>query len=254
MKRLLNGALLGIVLLGLLSCSDDDMGDMYSTRGAEEDKNMLDSSSKDLKKELVVLGETEFAAICLSMSKRIEGKKAKGNMSFFASIIHIGKVMSEENQTVDSYFDQLTNITFNEDGCCNALRAGGYGTWQWDNEREEFVMTKKHENEITFKFPATDDATDGDTACLTVTKLELNAGKFPNKGAVLENGTVLSEISTLRFNIKIKDELILTGNISNQFDESGYFKIVGMTFNPIPFMFTGEMGCDNERGYWVQTF
>lgn len=250
MIRLLNVVLLAIAVLSTQSCSKESMGDVYSSLGAEQDKNMLDLSTRELNDELAKLGETDFAAVCTSMSKRLEGKIHEGKMSFFASIIEIGKLMNE-NQTADCYFDELTSITFNEKGQCNALNEEGYGIWQWDEQTQAFIKVKEHATEIIFKFPAT-DALDGDTACLTITDLEINSNNFPNKGNVLENGTTITEVlSTLRLNMKVKNELILTSNISNQVDEDGNFKIVGMTFNPKPFTFTGEMGYEDNNGYWI---
>jgi len=253
MKRLVNVVMLAILIFGMFSCANDELTDTFSSRGAEQDKNIIDSSSKELDNELLALSETVFSKACHSMAMRLEGKDTGGNIALFASIINIGELMYE-NETNDCYFDELTNITFNEKGYCNSLKEAGCGVWQWDGQLETFIKVKEHDTEISYKFPATDDLL-GDTACLTITDLVLNNGNFPNKGAILEDGSVLNEmISNLKLNIKVKNELILTSNISNQFDNDGYFKIVAMTFNPKPFTFTGEMGRETQNGYWILAF
>ena len=250
MKRLLNVGLVGLITLGMSGCSSEDMSDVYSSRGAEQDKNMLELSTQELNDDIIKLGKTDFANICFSMSKRLEGKNLDGKEAFFASIINIGKLMNE-NEPADCYFDELTSIMFNEEGQCNAIKADGYGTWQWDKQTQAFVKTKAHDSEIAFKFPATDDLI-GDTACLTITDLETSNANFLNKGQNLDSSQTLNKIlTTLRLNIKVKDELILTTNISNKLDENGHFEVVGMTFNPKPFTFTGEMAREDQDGYWI---
>jgi len=248
--RLLSMIVLGI---GLMSCNKDSMADAYSSRGAEQDKIALELCSNELNKELADLAKTDFATMCQSMAKRIENKQLENNLAFFADIINIGKLMNE-TQKNNCFFENLLELTYNEKGYFGALKSEGYGVWQWDGQTQAFSKVSNHDTDIIFKFPAS-DALDGDTACLTITDFELHTGKFAEKGKILENGTILNEmLSQLKFSIRIKDELILTSNISNQFDTDGHFKVVGMTFNPKPFTYNGEMAREANNGYWMLSF
>ncbi|WP_430814583.1 hypothetical protein [Carboxylicivirga sp. RSCT41] len=242
-----------LVAVVVSSCSSDELMNAYSERGAENDKAILLASSDGLDDEIEQLGKTDFAMVSHSMHTRIEGAALEGNGRFVEALIDLGQLMYEAGSS-DCYFDELMEMTFDKEYYCNVLYDEGFGVWEWDDSRKNFIKIQEHESEVVFMFPAT-DATDGEIAVLTVTELSVYDGIFPGKGDVLEDGTVMSNaLEALRLNVKVGGELILASNVLSTFNAEGYYDDVAMTFNPKPYNLTGELARDDNKGYWMFSF
>ncbi|MBR8536520.1 hypothetical protein KDU71_13180 [Carboxylicivirga sediminis] len=236
-----------------MACESDVMMDAYSKHGVEHDKNVLKSSTESLNNELEQLSQTRFAAISHSMFGRLDGHEVSGNALFLQAVVEVGELMYN-NASQNCYFEELMTLTFDKDYYCSLLANEGCGVWAWDDTNSTFIKVKEHETDVVFQFPATNE-TPGDTALLTISDLAFYSGDFPNKGEVLEDGTVVEQaLEKLHFSIKVKDELVLASNVNATFTNDGYFQVVAMTFNPTPYNLSGELGKDEQNGYWMLTF
>ncbi|WP_439181643.1 hypothetical protein [Carboxylicivirga taeanensis] len=242
--------LAGVVLLA--ACNDDMSMEAYSNRGAEHDKSVLDANAEKLDDQLYQLSRTDFAILSHAMSERLSDE-ATGNVQFLKAVVNIGQLMYQ-NESEDCYFEELMKLTFDKDYYCSVLEKEGCGEWQWNGTTASFEKLKEHETDVIFKFPASENL-EGDTAVLTISDMLFYNGSFPQKGDALEDGTVLEQaLQKLHFNIKIKDELILASNVNASFSDDGFFEIVAMSFNPQPFNLSGELGVEDESGYWTLGF
>lgn len=242
---------LGVFVMA--ACESDEFMDKYSEWGAEYDKDVLKSSTDELESEFYKLSQTDFAKLSHSMNARLNENVVEGNVHFVKAVVNVGDLMYY-NDSQKCYFEQLIRLTFDKDYYCSVLYEEGCGEWQWDGPANAFVKVRDHNSDVIFKFPAGDDLA-GDTAVLTITDLAFYAGKFPDKGNLLEDGTTIEQaLEKLRFSVKVGDELLLTSNVNAAFTDDGFFKDVAMTFNPQPYNISGELGKDDVQGYWTLTF
>ena len=252
MKWLVKWLVLGSVLL-IVSCNNDETMDAYSEKGADVDKAFLEASAQGVEQELKALGKTDFALMCQSMNKRLSDVELTTNARFVEGIVKLGQLM-HDSQLLDSYFSELMSLAFDRDYYCNSILSQGFGVWEWNDDEKAFLKSGEHETDVVFIFPAT-DANDGPAAILTISDLAVYDGLFPGKGDQLQDGDVVkTALERLLFNIKVNDELILTGNVMASFTDQGYFKDVAMTFNPRPFNLIAELGKADIWGYWVLSF
>ncbi len=244
-----------VVLMALMqvACDKEVLTDVYSNRGVEHDKQVLKSSSESLDNELDELSRTRFATISHAMSGHMSEQDVTGNALFVKAVVGVGELMYN-NESKDCYFEELMSLTFDKDYYCSVLAQDGCGVWQWDGASGGFAKVEEHESDVIFKFPAT-ERLDGDTAVLLITDLAFYNGNFPDKGEVLENGTVVQQaLEKLHFSIKVGDELVIASNVNASFTSDGFFQMVAMTFNPTPYNLSGELGKDANDGYWNLAF
>lgn len=253
MKRFINVVMIGLVALLCVCCEKDNDELAYSTRGAEQDKTIIYNSSKVLNDELSQLSQTKFASLGYYTTQRLSDHELTGNAIFVKAIMSVGNTMYQQNSG-NCYFSELLNLAFNNDDYCKSIDISNVGVWQWDDDKKTFSKTENHNEAIVYKFPATQN-TEGDTAVMTITELDIYSGSLPNNGAILEDNASISEmLSSLKLNIKVEDELILSCNLWIQFTDDNFFESIALTFNPVPYTFMGEQGKLNTEGYWTSSF
>lgn len=253
MKYLELVVVLVIASISFVSCTNDEAGDMYSNRGVEADKAILNLSMQKVDEEILQLGQTDFAQISHSMSQQLNGQVLEGNGRFVEKVIKVGELMYQA-ECSDCCFEELIDLSFASSYYCQPLLDEGYGVWNWDQETGMFLKDEEHDSEYIFRFPVERDAT-ADTAVLVIYDIVVYDGQFPDKGNDLEDGTKVEKIiEKLNFNLKWGDQLALSGNIQANFSEAGYYEDLALTFNPQPYNLSYDLGKSESIGYWFSSF
>jgi hypothetical protein len=246
MKKLELMIVCWFVAVLLTSCTDDELSEMYSNRGVGKDKAALESSVQKVNAEIVELGKTDFALIGHSMMQELNGAEMNGNALFVQKIIEIGDLMYQANCS-DCLFEELLNLAFASSAYCQPLLNEGCGVWRWN--QGEFVKERDHQTDIVFMFPV--ENMSAEVAALTISDIVIYKGSLPGNDDQ-KNGN--QTVEKLNFNLKLGDELTLSGNVKASFSDEGFYQDLALSFNPQPYNISYDLGKSADSGYWFSSF
>nr|WP_321450350.1 hypothetical protein [uncultured Carboxylicivirga sp.] len=252
MKKHLQIPFLFLILTTLFSsCSKDDDTEQFSSYSAAEDKQNIVNAGIDLANETKGLAQTEFAKVSVNLMDYLKlGISSRQNWLY--TITEIGKNMNEE-AFIQTQFEELMSVTTNSCHDLSIIWNQGYGIWVWNTQISDFEQISDEGDEITFLFPSEANSTINNTSLRLYDFTNYN-GYFPDKGTILENGTVLNEIlQSLYLDMKVDDKLIASSNIIIDYSDWGNIENMNLTFNPIPYSFQAEMLTLNNNASWRYT-
>nr|WP_319400147.1 hypothetical protein [uncultured Carboxylicivirga sp.] len=252
MKKHLQIPFLFFILTTLFSsCSKDDDTEQFSSYSAAEDKQNIVNAGIYLANETKGLAQTEFAKVSVNLMDYLKlGISSRQNWLY--TITEIGKNMNEE-AFIQTQFEELMSVTTNSCHDLSIIWNQGYGIWEWNTQISDFEQISDEGDDITFLFPSEANSTINNTS-LRLYDFTNYDGYFPDKGAILENGTVLNEIlQSLYLDMKVDDKLIASSNIIIDYSDWGNIENMNLTFNPIPYSFQGEMLTLNDNASWRYT-
>lgn len=230
-------------------CSEDETSEAFSNWGVEQDKQNVENEGLALIGDLRDLSNTKFAVTGMEMAKMLSNESLATQNRFFGAIAGLGDAMGKE-ESVDQQFVVLKSIASNEGGILSSMWNEGKGVWEWNPVHNDFVRSSVEGDEIIYKFPASLES-ENNNATIRLYGFKVHTGEFPGSGESLGEGLVVDEmIQELYFSMHVDEELVATSNIINYFSQDGRFEDVAITFNPLPFSFTAELGRDNNKARW----
>ncbi len=237
----------GIMVFG--ACSKDETFESYSDLGVEQDKQNLENEGLKSINDLRDLSNTSFALAGVEMMKMLSSQPLAPQNRLFGALVGIGDAMGNE-KPVDQSFEVLKSVAYNEEGVFSAMWNEGKGVWEWNSVLNDFERVSTEGDEISYKFPSVFGA-NNNNATIRLYGFKVFTGNFPGYGKDLGAGLVMDEmIQELYFSMQVDDELVATSNIINSFSRDGRFDDIAITFNPLPFSFTAELGRKDNRARW----
>jgi len=237
----------GTMFLG--ACSEDETSEAFSSLGVEQDKQNIENEGLALINDLRDLSNTKFAVTGIEMVKMLDDQPQVARNDFFSSIVGLGSAMGNEAD-VDQQIDVLKSLAYNEGGIFSSMWNEGKGIWEWNSVINDFVRTSYEGDEIIYKFPS-QATSEINNATIRLYGLKVYTGVFPGSGESLGDGPVIDEmIQELYFSMHVDEELVATSNIINYFSPDGRFDDIAITFNPLPFSFTAELGRNDNKARW----
>ena len=231
------------------ACSEDETSEAFSDLGVEQDKQNIENEGLALIGDLRDLSNTTFAVTGMEMAKMLGDQPLAARNRLLGAIAGVGNAMGQE-KSIDQQFDLLKSIAYNEGGIFSSMWNEGKGVWEWNPALNDFLRTSVEGDEIIYKFPSL-ATSKNNNATIRFYGFKVHTGEFPGSGESLGEGLVVDEmIQELYFSMHVDEELVATSNIINDFSQDGRFDDVAITFNPLPFSFTAELGRMDNNARW----